>query len=156
MFNKAILIGRLTADPELKQTNSGTYVVNFQIAVDRRFRGPDGERKTDFITIVCWQRTAEFVAKYFHKGDPIGIDGNIQTRNYEDKQGNKRTAFEVVADNAFFVGGKTNNSGGSYAPAQTFAPPAAPMSPAPAAPVAYSSGAPSDFEEVETDNDLPF
>ena len=151
MFNKAILIGRLTADPELKQTGTGVYVLNFQIAVDRRFRGQDGERKADFITIVCWRQQAEFVSKYFHKGDPIGIDGNIQTRNYEDKQGNKRTAGEVVADNVFFVGGKGNSSGGAYAPAQPFAPPAAP-----AAPVAYSSGAASDFEEVETDNDLPF
>lgn len=156
MFNKAILIGRLTADPELKQTNTGTYVLNFQIAVDRRFRGQDGERKADFISIVCWRQQAEFVSKYFHKGDAIGIDGNIQTRNYEDRQGNKRTAVEVVADNVFFVGGRgNNNGGGSYASAQTFAPPVAPAS-APAAPVAYSSGSPSDFEEVETDNDLPF
>ena len=97
MFNKAILIGRLTADPELKQTGSGTYVVNFQIAVDRRFKSQDGERKADFITIVCWRQQAEFVAKYFHKGDPIGIDGSIQTRNYEDRQGNKRTAVEVLS-----------------------------------------------------------
>ena len=151
MFNKAILIGRLTVDPELKQTTGGVYVLNFQIAVDRRFRGQDGERKADFITIVCWRQQAEFVAKYFHKGDPIGIDGNIQTRNYEDRQGNKRTAIEVVADNVFFVGGRSNNNsgGGSYVPAQ-------PAAPAPAAPVAYSSGAASDFEEVETDNDLPF
>lgn len=152
MFNKAILIGRLTADPELKQTTAGTYVLNFQIAVDRRFRGQDGERKADFITIVCWRQQAEFVAKYFHKGDPIGIDGNIQTRNYEDRQGTKRTAFEVVADNVFFVGGKSsNNNGGGYASAQPSAAAAIP-----AAPVAYSNGAASDFEEVETDNDLPF
>lgn len=153
MFNKAILIGRLTADPELKQTTTGTYLVNFQIAVDRRFKSQDGERKADFITIVCWRQQAEFVSKYFHKGDPIGIDGSIQTRNYEDRNGNKRTAVEVVADNVFFVGGKNNSNtgGGSYVPAQ-----AAPPAPAPAAPVAYSSGAASDFEEVEIDNDLPF
>lgn len=153
MFNKAILIGRLTADPELKQTTSGTYVLNFQIAVDRRFRGQDGERKADFISIVCWRQQAEFVSKYFHKGDAIGIEGNIQTRNYEDRQGNKRTAVEVVADNVFFVGGKSSNNGGgsAYMPAQAAVP-----APAPAAPVAYASGAASDFEEVETDNDLPF
>lgn len=151
MFNKAILVGRLTADPELRQTPTGTYVLNFTLAADRRFRGQDGERKADFIPIICWRERAEFVSKYFHKGDAIGIEGNIQTRNYEDKQGNKRTAVEVVADNVFFVGGKSNNSGGAYVPAQ----PAAPA-PAPAAPVAYSSGAASDFEEVETDNDLPF
>ncbi len=154
MFNKAILIGRLTADPELKQTTSGIYLVNFQIAVDRRFKGQDGERKADFITIVCWRQQAEFGAKYFHKGDPIGVDGSIQTRNYEDRQGNKRTAVEVVADNVFFVGGKNSgNNGGSYVPAPAAAPGPAP---APAAPVAYSSGAASDFEEVEIDNNLPF
>ena len=86
MFNKAILIGRLTADPELKQTTAGTYLVNFRIAVDRRFKSQDGERKADFITIVCWRQQAEFVAKYFHKGDPIGVEGSIQTRDYEDRQ----------------------------------------------------------------------
>lgn len=147
MFNKAILIGRLVADPELRQIPSGAYVTTFRIAVDRRFKGQDGERKADFIDIVSWRQQAEFVCKYFHKGDAIGIDGSIQTRNYEDRNGNKRTAFEVVADNVFFVGGKS--SGGS---AQAAAPAVA----APAAPVSYSSGADSDFEEVETDNDLPF
>ena len=156
MFNKAILIGRLTADPELKQTTSGIYLVNFQIAVDRRFKGQDGERKADFITIVCWRQQAEFVAKYFHKGDPIGIDGSIQTRSYEDRQGNKRTAFEVVADNVFFVGGKSSGNGGGTWSGQAAAPAPVPAAPAPAAPVAYSNGAASDFEEVEIDNDLPF
>lgn len=150
MFNKAILIGRLTADPELKQTTSGIYLVNFRIAVDRRFKSQDGERKADFIDIVCWRQQAEFVTKYFHKGDAIGIEGSIQTRNYEDRQGNKRTAVEVVADNVFFVGSKSSSAG-----AAPMAQPAIPA-PAPAAPVAYSSGAASDFEEVETDNDLPF
>lgn len=151
MFNKAILIGRLTADPELKQTPSGVYLVNFRIAVDRSFKSQDGQRQADFINIVCWRQRAEFVAKYFHKGDAIGIEGSIQTRSYEDQNGNKRTAVEVVADNVFFVGGKSNNAGGgaTYAPAP-------PVMPAPAAPVAYSSGSASDFEEVETDNDLPF
>lgn len=147
MFNKAILIGRLVADPELRQIPSGAYVTTFRIAVDRRFKGQDGERKADFIDIVSWRQQAEFVCKYFHKGDAIGIDGSIQTRNYEDRNGNKRTAFEVVADNVFFVGGKS--SGGSVQAA-------APAVAAPAAPVSYSSGADSDFEEVETDNDLPF
>lgn len=152
MFNKAILIGRLTVEPELKQTPSGTYLVNFQIAVDRRFKSQDGERKADFITIVCWRQQAEFVSKYFHKGDPIGIEGSIQTRNYDDKQGNKRTAVEVVADNVFFVGGKGSSSGGGMSPVQSAPAP----SPAASAPAAYSSGAASDFEEVEIDNDLPF
>ena len=147
MFNKAILIGRLTAEPELRQTPSGVYLVNFQIAVDRRFKSRDGERQADFITIVCWRQQAEFVAKYFHKGEPIGIEGSIQTRNYEDRQGNKRTAVEVVADNVFFVGGRSSSASAAPAPAQN--------APA-AAPAAYSSGSASDFEEVEIDNDLPF
>lgn len=144
MFNKAILIGRLTADPELKATGAGAHVTGFSVAVDRRFSGKDGERKADFINITAWRQQAEFVCKYFHKGDAIGIEGSIQTRNYEDKTGAKRTAVEVVADNVFFVGGK---GGGQGAGAQM---------PTAAAPVAFASGAASDFEEIETDDDLPF
>lgn len=147
MFNKAILIGRLTADPELKQTPNGISVCGFCVAVDRRFSGRDSEKKADFINITSWRQQAEFVSRYFHKGDAIGIEGSIQTRNYEDKNGNKRTAVEVVTDNVFFVGGKS--SGGSNAGA----PAARPSAPAEAA---YSNGATSDFEEVESDNDLPF
>ena len=111
MFNKAILIGRLTADPELKQTQSGISVCSFSIAVDRRFSGRDSERKTDFINITSWRQQAEFVCRYFHKGDVIGVEGSIQTRNYEDKNGNKRTATEIVTDNVFFTGAKSSNSG---------------------------------------------
>jgi single-strand DNA-binding protein len=106
MINKAILVGRLTADPELKTTNNGTAVCSFRIAVDRTFTGKNGERQADFINIVAWRNTAEFVCKYFGKGDAIGIDGSIQTRDYTDRDGNKRTAFEVVADRVSFVGGK--------------------------------------------------
>lgn len=150
MFNKAILIGRLTADPELKQTPNGIAVCSFCVAVDRRFSGRDSEKKTDFINITSWRQQAEFVSRYFHKGDPIGVEGSIQTRNYEDKNGNKRTAVEVVTDNVFFVGGKS--SGGSNAGTSGYT--ARPAQPA--ADTAYASGAASDFEEVETDNDLPF
>ena len=146
MFNRAILIGRLTADPELKQTQSGISVCSFSIAVDRRFSGRDSERKTD------WRQQAEFVCRYFHKGDVIGVEGSIQTRNYEDKNGNKRTATEIVTDNVFFTGARSSNAGsgngGSYGDNSYAAP-------APAQP-AYTSGAASDFEEVESDNDLPF
>ena len=145
MFNKAILIGRLVADPELRQIPNGTYVTTFRIAVDRRFKSQDGERKADFIDIVSWRQQAEFVCRYFHK-----------TRSYEDRQGNKRTAFEVVADNVFFVGGKSSGNGGGTWSGQAAAPAPVPAAPAPAAPVAYSNGAASDFEEVEIDNDLPF
>lgn len=154
MFNRAILIGRLTADPELKQTQSGISVCSFSIAVDRRFSGRDSERKTDFINITSWRQQAEFVCRYFHKGDVIGVEGSIQTRNYEDKNGNKRTATEIVTDNVFFTGARSNNSGSSgssYGESSSYAPaPAAPAQPA------YTSGAASDFEEVESDNDLPF
>lgn len=154
MFNRAILIGRLTADPELKQTQSGISVCSFSIAVDRRFSGRDSERKTDFINITSWRQQAEFVCRYFHKGDVIGVEGSIQTRNYEDKNGNKRTATEIVTDNVFFTGARSNNSGNSgssYGESSSYAPaPAAPAQPA------YTSGAASDFEEVESDNDLPF
>ena len=144
MFNKAILIGRMTADPELKQTGTGVYVVGFSIAVDRRFSS-GGERKADFINITAWRQQAEFICKYFHKGDPIGIEGSIQTRNYEDKTGAKRTAVEVVADNVFFVGSKGASTGAAPAPTQPSV-----------TPVAFANGGISDFEEIETDDDLPF
>ena len=106
MLNKAILVGRLTADPELKQTPSGVSVCSFSIAINRPYSGKGGERQTDFIDIVAWRNTAEFVTRYFCKGNAIGIDGSIQTRSYTDKQGSKRTAFEVVADAVSFVESK--------------------------------------------------
>lgn len=111
MYNHAVLIGRLTANPELKNTTTGTAVCSFTVACDRQFKGQDGERHADFINVVAWRNTAEFVAKYFAKGNPIGVAGSIQTRSYTDKDGNKRTVTEVVADRAFFVGGKENNAG---------------------------------------------
>lgn len=141
MFNRAILIGRLTAGPELKQTPGGVFLTNFQLAADRRYRDKDGERRADFITIVCWRQAAEFVCKYFRKGDPIGIEGSIQTRSYEDKQGNKRTAVEVAADSVFFVGGNKTQGRGRTGQGGRYNAPSADV---------------EDFEEVEMDNDLPF
>lgn len=129
-YNRVVLIGRMTAPPEPKATQSGVSVCSFRIAVDRRF-SKDGEKRADFITVVAWRERAEFICKYFGKGDPIGIEGSIQTREYEDKNGAKRTAVEVVADNVFFVGGKAKDA-------------------APAAPER------TDFEEIEADSDLPF
>lgn len=105
MFNKAILVGRMTADPELKTTPNGKSVCTFRVAVARK-PDKDGNRKADFITVVAWRSTAEFISKFFQKGKSIGIEGVIQIREYTDKEGNKRSAFEVVADNAFFVGDK--------------------------------------------------
>lgn len=102
MTNSVILMGRLTADPELRQTQNGTAVTSFTVAVERRFQ----REQTDFINIVAWKQTAEFVEKYFKKGAMIALRGSIQQRNYEDKNGNKRTAFEVVADEVSFCGSK--------------------------------------------------
>lgn len=103
MYNKAIVIGRMTANPELKQTQNGKSVSSFRIAVNR----PRDREKVDFLDIVTWGKTAEFVNQWFHKGDPIGVEGPVQTRSYEDKNGNKRTAVEIVATGVFFVGSKS-------------------------------------------------
>ena len=139
-FNKAILIGHLTADPELKQTPSGTAVCSFSIGVNRRV-AKDAEPATDFINIVAWRQTAEFISRYFHKGDPILVCGRIQTRNYTDNQGNKRYVTEVVADEAAFVSSKnekSGNAGGTYMPD------------------AYKPDAEPKFEAVSDEEDLPF
>ena len=118
MFNLVVLSGRLTADPELKSTQNGLSVCSFSIAVDRPYRKGQ-ERQTDFISICAWRSSAEFVSKYFKKGDMIGIEGSIQTRKYQDKDGNNRTAFEVVANNVQFVESKRSqgNEEGNSLPA---------------------------------------
>ncbi len=108
MFNLVVLTGRLTADPELKTTQSGVSVTSFSIAVNRPHRKNE-EQQTDFINIVAWRQTAEFVTKYFKKGSLIGIEGSIQARKYTDSNGNKRTVFEVIANNVQFVESKPDN-----------------------------------------------
>ena len=108
-FNKVILMGRLTSDPELKQTQNGVTVTSFNIAVDRRFKQGE-ERQTDFITIVAWRQTAEFVTRYFKKGSATLICGELQTRSWEDQQGNKRYATEVVANEVSFCESKREES----------------------------------------------
>lgn len=108
MINSVILSGRLTADPELKTTGSGISVTSFSVAVNRRYKSGE-DRKTDFITVVAWRSTAEFVTKYFKKGNLIGIEGSIQTRKYQDKDGNNRTAFEVIAERVHFLESKRNS-----------------------------------------------
>lgn len=105
MFNLVVLTGRLTKAPELKTTPSGVSVCSFTIAVERRYKQGE-ERQADFINVVAWRSAAEFVSKYFTKGSMIGIEGAIQTRKYQDKDGNNRTAFEVVANNVQFVESK--------------------------------------------------
>lgn len=109
MLNNVILMGRLTAGPELKQTYNGVSVLSFCIAVDRPC-SKDGNQQADFINIVAWRQTAEFVSKYFSKGQMIALEGCIQTRPYEDKNGNNRIAFEVIARRVCFCGGKSNDN----------------------------------------------
>ena len=164
MLNKAILIGRLTADPELRQTPNGITVTSFSIAVDRRFSRSGGERQTDFLDIVAWRQQAEFVCKYFQKGRLIGVEGSIQVRSYTDRDGNKRRAWEIQADNVFFVDSKNSSSQQDTAPAFYGEPAPAPSSPSPVSgaaasgsqSVSYSSGSVGYFEEIEADSDLPF
>ena len=115
MLNKAILMGRLTRDPELRYTQSNIPVVTFSIAVDRNYSNNGGERQTDFIDIVAWRRTAEFVSQWFTKGQMIVVVGSIQSRRWQDKNGNNRTSIEVVADEVQFGESKrSRESGGSY------------------------------------------
>lgn len=145
MINNVVLMGRLTVAPELKQTPSGVYVTAFSVAVDRDY---SKDKKTDFINVVAWRSTAEFIARYFPKGEMIALVGSIQTRNYEDKNGNKRTAVEVVADKVSFCGGKSNSDQTEQAaqssPKTTQAKP----------PIDISVGA--DYEEISLDDDLPW
>lgn len=148
MYNRSILIGRLVADPELRTTPNGVNVSTFRIAVDRPY-SKNAEKKADFITIVAWRQQADFVCRYFSKGKAIGVEGSIQTRDYTDKEGNKRNAFEVVADRVFFVESKSA-SGASGSEGSFSAPAAA------AAGVSYSSGSAGDFQVIDDDNDLPF
>lgn len=107
MINSVVLTGRLTSAPELKTTQSGVPVTSFSIAVDRPYKSGD-EKQADFINIVAWRNTAEFISKYFIKGSAIGIEGSIQTRKYQDKDGNNRTAFEVLANRVHFIESKRN------------------------------------------------
>lgn len=140
-FNKVILIGNITKDVELKQTPNGVSVCSFDIAVNRKL----SKDEVDFISIVAWRQQAEFVSKYFKKGQAILVCGQIQTRSYTDKQGNKRTAVEVVADEVSFVGNKESaTEAKSAAPAQPYMPPA------------YSTQSSQDFEEIPADESLPF
>ena len=123
-MNVVCLVGRLTADPELKQTPNGTNVCSFSVAVDRSYADANGERQADFINCVAWRQTAEFIARYFRKGQRIGLNGSIQTRQYQDRDsGKNRTAFEVVINNTYFVESKKaeeSAQGNKYqAPMQT-------------------------------------
>ena len=159
MINSVVIMGRLTADPELKTTNSGLSVTRFTVAVDRQYQ-KDKEKKADFINVVAWRQTAEFVSRYFSKGSMIAVQGSIQTRKYTDRNGNNRTAFEIVADNVSFCGSKAesntgNNSNygnnsysGNAAPQQNRTQNAAPS---------FSTADTDDFASIDSDDsDLPF
>lgn len=158
MLNRVILMGRLTADPEHKTTPSGVSVTSFSIAVERNFADKStGKRAADFINIVAWRGTADLICKYFNKGRLIALEGSIQTRNYEDKSGNKRTAFEVVADNVYFTGDSQNRSDAPRAngDASGFRPDFEPPPPQKGFSVGDFSA--SEFEEFDTDDsDLPY
>ena len=117
MLNKIIIMGRLTRDPELRRTQSGIAVTSFSLAVDRDFKSQSGEKETDFIDVVAWRNTAEFVTKYFTKGRMAIVEGRLQIRDWTDKDGGKRRSAEVVADNVYFGDSKRDSaSGGDYAP----------------------------------------
>ena len=154
-FNKAILIGNLVADPELKMTQSGVPVTSFTIAIQRRFAKESDAEKADFINIVAWRQTAEFVTKYFTKGRPILVEGSIQTRSYTAQDGSKRYVTEIVADNCGFVDSRASSegtretrnfgaSGGTFYGAE-------PAQSTPSGSVQTAS-----FEEVSAEDDLPF
>ena len=150
MLNKIILMGRLTRDPELRRTQSGTAVTSFSLAVDRDFKSQSGEKETDFIDIVAWRNTAEFVSKYFTKGRMAVVEGRLQIRDWTDRDGGKRRSAEVIADNVYF--GDSKREGGSdYSPAPAYG------TPAPSRGYAAPAGGQSDFAEIgEEDGELPF
>ena len=144
MLNRTIMMGRLTADPELRKTQSGVSVCSFRIANDRDYV-KDSEKETDFFDVVAWRSTAEFICKYFSKGRMIVVDGQLQTRKWKDKDGNNRTSVETVANSCYFGDSKKDGSGGGdYA---------APSYGAPSGSYAASSGG---FSEIEEDGELPF
>ncbi|MDF2566549.1 MAG: single-stranded DNA-binding protein [Oscillospiraceae bacterium] len=151
MLNKAILMGRITADPELKHTPNNVSVVSFSLAVNRTFTTKGGERQTDFIDVVAWRQTADFVGKYFRKGQLMAVEGSIQTRTYEDKNGNKRKAVEIVADQVHFAESKGSGANQSDSPFS------APAFEEPPKGSSFSIGDFGEFEEVDTDDgELPF
>ena len=158
MLNVVAIMGRRVADPELRTTPQGINVCSFRIACDRNYARQGEQRQADFIDIVAWRSQADFVCKYFQKGSLIAIDGSIQTRQYQDKNGNNRTAFEIVANNINFAGSRNSNAGGANyqnsAPSYQNAAPARPAA-VEAAP-SYSAGSADDFAVIDDSDDLPF
>ena len=153
MLNRIIIMGRLVADPELRTTPGGGTVATVRLAVDRAFRTKQtGERETDFINVVAWRQTAEFVSRYFAKGRMAVVEGRLQIRPYTDRDGNKRTAAEVVAENVYFGDSRRDGDSGSYAP-----PPFAQSAPASSSGgYAAPTGEDQFAELADDDGDLPF
>ena len=148
-MNVVCLMGRLTADPELRHTANDVPVTSFMVAVDRTIQPKNApERVADFIPVAAWRGTAEFITRYFRKGQRIALQGDLQSRPFTDKEGNKRTAYEVVAQHAFF----TAPAGSTPAPSGA----GSPAAPAGSAPSGSTSAAGADFEEIVADDDLPF
>ena len=161
MLNRIIIMGRLARDPELRHTQTGTAVASFRVAVDRDFKDKTtGEKATDWIDVVAWRNTAEFVSRYLTKGRLVVVEGRLQIRDWNDKEGNKRTTAEVVADNVYFADSKRDVEGGSsygapsggYGAPGGYAPPPAPADSGYAAP----AGGDQFAELTEDDGDLPF
>ena len=162
MLNHIVIMGRLTREPELRTTQSGVNVASFSVAVDRDFGGRDGgERQTDFFDVSAWHQTGEFVSKYFHKGSMIIVSGRMQSRRFQDREGNNRTAWDIQADNVYFGESKRDNDAGSYSQSSygnnygsqsgnysgyNSAPQSAPA----------PQVSPSPYEELEDDGELPF
>lgn len=150
MLNNVVLMGRLTADPELRHTPNDIAVTSFTLAVNRSYVKAGAERETDFIDIVAWRSNAEFVSKYFHKGQLVAVQGSLQTRTYQDKDGNRRKAFEIVADAVHFAESKRDThayngeaSGNSFEGKKDET-------------VSYENGDDNAFKQVPIDDDLPF
>lgn len=157
MLNVVAIIGRLVADPELRTTTQGTNVCTFRIACERNYSKPGEQRQADFVDIVAWGKTAEFICKFFQKGSMIAVEGSLQTRNYQDKQGNKRTAVEVVANNISFAGAKAADKPAAASYEQQTRNHVQQANAAQSAPQpAYTQGSMDDFSVISDTDDLPF
>ena len=148
MLNNVALMGRLTADPELRHTPNGTAVVTFTLAVGRSYAKAGTDRATDFIDIVAWRGTAEFVAKYFTKGQLVAIEGSIQTRTYQDKEGKNRKVFEVVANNVHFAESRRDSASNRFSSPTDIADENIGNS--------FENCDIDEFKEIPIDDDLPF
>jgi len=150
MLNMVAIMGRLTADPELRHTPSDIAVTTFTVAVNRSYVKQGAERQTDFIDVVAWRNTAEFICRYFKKGQMIAVQGSIQTRTYTDKDGKNRKAFEIIADNVYFTESRSSSASSPAAAETHREEPAADYN------VSFSSGESDDFTVISDDDDLPF